>query len=222
MSEQCSTQYIIAVFDLDGTITNKRSVESAFIRHLLRMHRIGMRNLLRAALHYVRHILNNPVDATKRNKKYLAGIREEVVAGWFRDFLAAVGNDIFRERLLDIVRQHRSAGHLTVLLTGSPLAFVEKLPFHGLFDYVFGTGLETNESWYTGNITGTHYYGSAKTDLIIQFAIDHKIDLTISYCYADSSSDIPVLSLFGVPVAVHPDRTLLHHAKKHNWKIMDE
>ena len=61
---------------------------------------------------------------------------------------------------------------------------------------------------------GYRYAGYAKPVL-------HDIDLTRSYAYADSHSDLPMLGTVGKPVAVRPDVTLYRHARRHRWEIVD-
>jgi hypothetical protein len=47
------------------------------------------------------------------------------------------------------------------------------------------------------------------------------VDLEGSYAYSDSTTDIPMLSVVGNPVAVNPDRELRRHAEEHQWQIRD-
>jgi hypothetical protein len=47
------------------------------------------------------------------------------------------------------------------------------------------------------------------------------IELQGSYAYSDSTTDIPMLSVVGNPVAVNPDRELRRHAEEHKWQIRD-
>jgi hypothetical protein len=47
------------------------------------------------------------------------------------------------------------------------------------------------------------------------------IDLTRSFAYSDSATDIPMLEAVGNPVAVNPDRELRRHAEEHEWQVRD-
>jgi phosphoserine phosphatase len=54
-----------------------------------------------------------------------------------------------------------------------------------------------------------------------QYAAQEGLDLARSFAYADSHSDLPMLQVVGNPVAVQPDITLLRHARKNSWPIVD-
>jgi phosphoserine phosphatase len=48
-------------------------------------------------------------------------------------------------------------------------------------------------------------YGEGKVAAMRDFAAEHEIDLTESWAYSDSASDLPMLRAVGNPVAVNPD-----------------
>jgi phosphoserine phosphatase len=52
------------------------------------------------------------------------------------------------------------------------------------------------------------------------FAVEHGIDLTESYAYSDSLSDLPMLEAVGNPVVVNPDPALAAIAKEAGWQVM--
>ena len=45
------------------------------------------------------------------------------------------------------------------------------------------------------------------------------IDLSASYAYSDSATDLPMLEAVGHPVVVNPDRELLQAARARNWEV---
>ena len=45
------------------------------------------------------------------------------------------------------------------------------------------------------------------------------IDLKLSFAYADSYSDLPLLRAVGNPVVVSPDSALYRHARRKRWPI---
>ena len=47
------------------------------------------------------------------------------------------------------------------------------------------------------------------------------IDLTRSFAYTDSITDLPLLSAVGNPVAVNPDQDLRKVAEERDWPIKD-
>ena len=46
------------------------------------------------------------------------------------------------------------------------------------------------------------------------------VDLSASYAYADSISDLPLFEMVGHPVAVYPDAALAAHAREKHWAIL--
>jgi hypothetical protein len=47
------------------------------------------------------------------------------------------------------------------------------------------------------------------------------IDLSASYAYSDSATDIPFLEAVGHPVAVNPERELRIHAEENDWPVLE-
>ena len=54
-----------------------------------------------------------------------------------------------------------------------------------------------------------------------EYAERENINLSESYAYSDSISDLPMLSIVGHPVAVSPDFRLKQTALQHDWAILD-
>ena len=62
--------------------------------------------------------------------------------------------------------------------------------------------------------------GQEKLRLLQEYFAGQSIDWQQSRSYADSITDLPVLDIVGEPVAVKPDKHLLKHAQKNNWRII--
>lgn len=214
---------VLAVFDLDRTLTINRSLESAFILFLLRRRMIGSHALLLSALFYLKNVWRDPVTASKRNKFYLEGSTREVVELWVRKFIEEQGEGFISLEGEQLVRHHKSLGHITILVTGSPDLLVYPLIrcLDLPFDRVYSTDLEVVDGLFTGRIRGTHYYGEEKAKLIPLLVSDLGADLDRSFCYADSKSDLSMMLRFGHPVAVNPDKTLRRTAGERKWEIVD-
>ena len=50
-------------------------------------------------------------------------------------------------------------------------------------------------------------------------AAERGLDLTESWAYSDSITDLPMLEAVGHPVVVNPDRSLLRVAKSRDWEV---
>ncbi|MGD8627079.1 MAG: haloacid dehalogenase-like hydrolase, partial [Anaerolineae bacterium] len=71
----------------------------------------------------------------------------------------------------------------------------------------------------TGEIEPPPCYGQGKVVWAERFAREHAVDLSASYFYTDSISDLPLLERVGQPVAVNPDPRLRRLARARGWQI---
>jgi len=115
------------------------------------------------------------------------------------------------------IREHRAAGHRTILITAAAEEFVG--PLTPLFDLVIGCELEERDGRYTGFMSSPPLVGEARAAWLRRFALQEGIDLKHSYAYADSYSDLPLLRAVGNPVAVSPDSALYRYARRRRWPI---
>lgn len=215
-------EQVAAVFDLDHTLTTVRSVESSFMGFLLREKQISTMNLFRTAGFFLGNIWQDPVTAMKRNKLYLKGRTIEDLERMAQTFLASSEEWLVPQKSRDLVREHKKSAHLTILITGSPEFLVRPLlSLCGLqFEYLYATQLKVEKGYCTGEIEGIHYHGKAKEQLVLDLSKELGISLVDSYCYADSKSDIPMMELFGKPIAVNPDQELRRRSLRCNWRIV--
>ncbi|MBA3690414.1 MAG: HAD-IB family hydrolase, partial [Actinobacteria bacterium] len=117
------------------------------------------------------------------------------------------------------IRDHRAAGHRTILITAAAAAFVR--PLAPLFDLMIGAELEEREGRYTGFMSAPPLVGEARAAWLKRYALQEGIALKQSYAYADSYSDLPLLRAVGNPVAVSPDSSLYRYANRRRWPIED-
>ncbi len=123
---------------------------------------------------------------------------------------------LFPEAVAEL-RAHKRAGHRIVLLSGALDFLLE--PFADLADDVLSARLEEENGAYTGEISGVPVAGEARARMLASFARKRGVDLSRSYAYADSISDLPMLEAVGNPVAVNPDARLQRAAREKGWRI---
>src|SRR6185312_3870388 len=87
-------------------------------------------------------------------------------------------------------------------------------------DGAVGTRWEVVDGEYTGRLAGPFAYGEGKATAVREFAAEQGIDLSVSYAYSDSASDLPMLEAVGHPVAVNPDAPLAEVAKREGWEVL--
>jgi HAD superfamily hydrolase (TIGR01490 family) len=115
------------------------------------------------------------------------------------------------------VREHRAAGHRTVLITAAARPFIE--PLAPLFDVVIGAELEVRDGKYTGFMSAPPLVGEARAAWLRRHAHQEDVALKKCFAYADSYSDLPLLRAVGNPVVVSPDSALYRHARRKRWPI---
>ena len=115
------------------------------------------------------------------------------------------------------IREHREAGHRTILITAAAEPFVR--PIAPLFDEVVAAKLAVKDGVYTGYLAEPPLVGEARGAWLRRYALLEGADLKSSYAYADSHSDLALLRAVGNPVAVSPDAALLRVAKRRRWPI---
>ena len=115
------------------------------------------------------------------------------------------------------IRDHRAAGHRTVLITAAASAFVR--PLAPLFDLMIGAELQERDGRFTGFMSAPPLVGEARAAWLKRYALQEGVDLKQSYAYADSYSDLPLLRAVGNPVAVTPDSSLYRYANRRRWPV---
>jgi phosphoserine phosphatase len=136
-----------------------------------------------------------------------------------RETLEEVIDPIVFEEALELIRQHREAGRLVLIVSASPEEIVRPLAAYlGADDAIATRARLDDEGRYSGELE-RYCYGPAKVTAITEIAEQRGIDLAASYAYSDSVTDVPMLEAVGHPVAVNPDRALLRVAEARDWEI---
>lgn len=115
------------------------------------------------------------------------------------------------------IREHRAAGHRVVFLTGA-LDFTIA-PMAPLADVVATARLRQRDGRYVGELEEVPYAGDARAAYLRRMARELGADLSKSYAYADSLSDLPMLESVAHPVAVNPDPRLRRIARERRWAV---
>jgi HAD superfamily hydrolase (TIGR01490 family) len=137
-------------------------------------------------------------------------------ARWFEDDVASHITERGRQR----VSEHRERGHVVAIVSGSTQYAVGPVAEHlGIPGQYVCTHLESRNGQLTGRVVPPVCYGPGKVIWAERFADEHGVDLTASYFYTDSITDLPLLERVSHPVAVNPDPRLRRLAQKRSWPI---
>lgn len=150
-------------------------------------------------------------------------------AGWSHDRLRYFSEELFEDVLKpaiypgtdELISQGKKIGQVQIVLTGALDFTIDRLMEHlGIDDYV-ANRLEFVNGYATGRVLPPVMASATKAKWIREYAEKNEINLSGSYAYSDSISDLPMLSMVGHPVAVNPDLRLKQTALQHDWAILD-
>lgn len=149
----------------------------------------------------------------------IGGMRVLDLKRMLPDALAGILKRLYRP-VLATAFAHQDAGRPAYIITAASQETADVLAYVLTFDGGIGTRSEIRDGVYTGRPDGPFTYREGKAEAIRQVAGAEGIDLSESYAYSDSESDLPMLRAVGHPVAVNPDRELERVARAEGWQIM--
>ena len=215
---------VLAAFDLDGTVMTTNVIETYLwlrLPELSLTQRAG--ELMRVAAQLPNYLgaerKDRGVFLRQVSRRY-EGARLDELERFVDERLTPFVLDRTSPDAVRRIREHREAGHTTILLTGviRPLT----RPFEGLFDHIVAADLATDaDGVCTGFLTGPPMVGDSRAAWLTHYAGLYGIDLSASFAYADSHVDLPMLRSVGNPVAVSPDIGLMRAAKESGWSIIE-
>jgi HAD superfamily hydrolase (TIGR01490 family) len=183
-------------------------------RQLVSDARANIRFRLRGATDEATYALRNRISES------LKGVRVLDMERLGADVLAGVLPRIYPQ-VLALAHEHQDAGRRAYITTAASQELADILARVLALDGGIGSEFsEVHDGVYTGEPTGLFIYGADKARAIRQLAEREGIDLASSYAYSDSASDLPMLRAVGHPVAVNPDRELLHVAREQGWGVL--
>ena len=212
-----------AFFDLDKTLIEGSSALH-FGRAAYKAGMVSRRQLASDVWANLKFRLNGSTDqgTDELRERILASIAGQRVVDLARmgpDVLAGILPLLYRE-VLDEAYAHQDAGRPVYIVTAASQELAEVLAHVLVLDGGLGMRSEVRDGVYTGKAAGPFTYREGKAEAIRELAAREGIDLTESYAYSDSESDLPMMRAVGHPVAVNPDRVLERVAREEGWRIM--
>jgi HAD superfamily hydrolase (TIGR01490 family) len=212
-----------AFFDLDKTIIAKSSA-LAFSRSFYAGGLINRRSVLRSAYaQFVFAVGGADHDQMEKMRAYLS----QMVTGWnvdtVRDIVADTLHNIVDPMVYDeavtLIEDHQLAGRDVIIVSASGAEMVEPIGELLGVDAVIATRLAIEDGRYTGDIE-YYAYGENKARAIEELAELRGYDLSRSFAYSDSITDVHMLEVVGHPHAVNPDKELRRTAKDRGWPVL--
>ena len=203
-----------AFFDIDGTLYREGLIKEIFkklIRYDIIDESIWYSEVKQLYDEYDRRIGNydnyliKMADIYANSIKGMNKVQVEFVA---KKVVEQKGDKVYvftRDR----INYHKSLGHITCTVSGSPQELVKEMSIKHGFNYYIGSNYVTDEeNLYTGEIIPM-WNSKNKLDALYRFSEEHDIDLSKSYAYGDTSGDFSMLKVVGNPTVINGTKELL-------------
>lgn len=213
-----------AFFDLDKTLMAGSS-GMQFARVAARGGIVSRRQLASWGVEHLRYRLRGTNDektgeVLRVARELITGLPAKTVERMGPETMAAILPRVYPQ-MLEEVHAHQDAGRPCFIVSAAGNDVVETLATVLGMEGGIGTRYEVDaEGNFTGRLDGPFVYGPGKVTAMEEFATRHDIDLSASYAYSDSLSDLPMLRAVGHPVAVNPDPPLAAIAKEEGWQTL--
>jgi len=209
-----------AVFDIDGTLLPGTSLERLFLSKAFREGILTARQVAYFALEWLITVPQTGcLKALKQNKAFFRNLPAEKVKAFGKLCFEEEILPGFSRQGLERVRACRETGYRILLMSGAPLFLVKNLEEVLHPDYMVAARLEIQAGRFTGRLEQPHPYGLEKRRYLLNLEKTLPIDFANSVVYANHSSDIYHMHLFGKAVAVNPGWKLRRYARKQGWDI---
>jgi HAD superfamily hydrolase (TIGR01490 family) len=212
-----------AFFDLDKTIIAKSSA-LAFSKPFFAGGLINRRSVLRSAYaQFVFHLGGADHDQMEKMREFLS----KMVTGWHVDTVREIVGDTLHniveplvyDEAVSLIEDHHLAGRDVIIVSASGSEMVEPIGELLGVDAVVASRLSTEDGRFTGAID-FYAYAENKAVAMQELAERRGYDLSRSFAYSDSITDVHMLEVVGHPHAVNPDKELRRVARERGWPIL--
>ena len=211
-----------AFFDLDKTII-ARSSPLALGRSFVREGMIGRGFLLKSLY---AQLVFQLMGADEQKMERMREEAAKLTSGWEVEKVKQVVTEVLEDVItpliyseaMALIDEHRAAGRLICIVSSSPEEIVEPLAKMLGVDRWIASKPSIADGKYTGELD-FYAYGPGKPEAMNALAAELGIDMSGSYAYSDSETDIPMLESVGNPVVVNPDKVLRVIALDRGWRI---
>lgn len=208
------------LFDVDGTLVRGLSTEQAFFLYLLRRGVLGPRQGLSWLGFSAAYLPRAGRSVFQKNKAWLAGLCCREVAARAESFVRDVLPGQLDPQACACLSAHLRERDRVWLLTGTPDFIARPLARSlGAHGYRAAVCDRSGERFAAG-LPLEHPYAGEKLRIAREISTQEGISLSCTVAYADSVTDIALLSAVGHPVAVNARRRVRLHARRNGWDIL--
>jgi phosphatidylglycerophosphatase C len=206
---------LVAVFDLDGTITHHDTLAPYVLGYLLR-HPWRLPPALGVIPVCVLFLLGRADQGDVKSvfiRLTLGGLSREALETWTVHFVARlVRTGVYREALQRI-RRHAERGDFLVLLSASTDLYVPQIGRALGFAQVVCTGVTWDGNRLVGTLSTPNRRGEEKVRCLARLKEQHPRRLFAAY--GNAGSDIPHLRMAERPLLVNGDRAARAEAQRY-------
>ena len=183
----------VTIFDLDHTLTRRDTFLQYLAGFLLRnpVRILRCIGLPFAVAKFYLGLIDNGQLKESFLSAVLGGMHRQEIEAWTRQFVSQLGSHGLNAKALDVLRQHRQAGDLLVLMTASPDCYVLELGKVLGFEEIICTATEFVAERMSGRIAGANVRGKEKLRRLE--GLRCRFQNHFITAYADDSSDVPLL-----------------------------
>ena len=211
---------LVAVFDLDETIINYKSLIEVYSKYYSRTNG----NNLSVFHSEFERLINSGLSRENLNKlfykRYFKGMPVQTIKliafDWIEEVISS--NTLFNDQVVIEIRKHQKNGFRCVILTGSFREIVRPIANKlSIQDYICAP-LEEKNGVYTGNLYDEPTIGKGKAKAFKYYCHTNNININHSYAYGDDISDVDFMSCVGNPIVVPSSNdSLLKYGKSAGW-----
>jgi HAD superfamily hydrolase (TIGR01490 family) len=212
---------VIAIFDLDHTITRTDTYVAFLIIYIVNNPRKGL-NMCWLPIAVLMHKLGLR-DNTWLKETFLrsiaGGATKQEIEYSVEHFVTRLIRKGIRPGAKLAIERHRKAGDFLLLVSASFDFYVEKIALLLGFDDIIVTKSEWDSlGRLTGRIDGSNCYGYEKLIRVIGY-IECYVQQPYTVAYTDHCSDVPLLEWVDRAVAVNPEPALRDIALKKGFDV---
>ena len=214
-----------AFYDLEGTLVSTNLV------HTLAFYSRRQQGLLKTIKKTVGTFAKLPLfgvtDLYSRNvfNEFFFKSYEGESEDRLRYFSEELFEDVLKPAIFDgtpeLIAASKKVGQKQIVITGALDFTIDRLCKYLGVDEFVSNRLEFVNGYATGRILPPVMASATKAKWMREHSEKNNINLSESYAYSDSISDLPMLSIVGHPVAVNPDFRLKQTATQHDWAILN-
>lgn len=213
-----------AFYDLDGTLVSTNLV------HAFAFYARNDQGILKSLRRTAATVVGIPLFLA--TDLYSRKVFNDIFFKWYKgqseDRLRFLADDLFEQVIrpaiypgtVELLEKSRSFGLRQVVVTGAlDVTIRPLLRYLRITDYV-ANRLEFVDGRATGRLVPPIMASATKASWIRNFAEREGLPLRDCFAYADSMSDLPMLSVVGHPTATNPDLRLRSTALRHDWPVV--